>query len=184
MDLVGAWVRQLLGAGTATAIVPVTMLAALAVVLVGAGGFGGLGSFGQLFSGPRVSPAEEVAAREPQGTDARVAPPTIVASRTSTASRRRSERRPEKAPRARRARPHARITPGRPPRVGVAPPPALPPQAPPPPPTARPASRDRTQPVTDVLDRTVEAVRAVVGMVIEKLGQTVEKVIGPPPLGR
>ena len=36
MDLIGAWLRQLLQAGTAAALVPVAMVAALVVVLIGA----------------------------------------------------------------------------------------------------------------------------------------------------
>ncbi|HEV2776054.1 MAG TPA: HAMP domain-containing protein, partial [Solirubrobacteraceae bacterium] len=57
MNLVGAWLRQLLQAGTAAALVPVAMVAALVVVLVGAGGFGGLGALGQLVGGPQIAPA-------------------------------------------------------------------------------------------------------------------------------
>ena len=66
MDLVGAWLRQLLKAGTAAAIVPAAMVAALVVVIVGAGGFGGLGSLSQLVAGPQILPIEVAAAREPR----------------------------------------------------------------------------------------------------------------------
>jgi len=48
MDLVGAWLRQLLRAGTAAAIVPVALLAALLVIALGSGGLGGLGSLGEV----------------------------------------------------------------------------------------------------------------------------------------
>jgi len=182
MDLVGAWVRQLLAAGMAAAIVPVAMLAALAVVLVGAGGLGGLGSLEQLIGGPQISPAEEAAPRQGRSTDvARVAPPTLVVSRAPVAKRRAAA----PAREAPRPPPQARIQPAPPPLVGVAPPATLP-QTPaaPAPPAPRQNPRERTQPVTKLLETTVEGVRAVVEKVIDRLGQTVEKIIGPPPLGR
>ena len=74
MDLVGAWLRQLLQAGTAAALVPAAMVAALVVVLIGAGGFGGLDSLGQLVSGPQVTPAERLASRDRPGGRRDVAP--------------------------------------------------------------------------------------------------------------
>jgi hypothetical protein len=188
MDLVGAWLRQLLGAGTAAAIVPVAMLAALAVVLGAAGGFGGLGSLGQLIAGPKVSPTEQAAARQPQGTDgARVAPPTIVASRTPAARKpRRTSRRQGRRAQPPRTRPLARLPPIAAPLVGVARPAPAPPHSLPtsPRPAARPAPKDRTRPVTDLLDRAIGDVRAVVGKVIDRLAQTVGNVIGPPPQDR
>ncbi|HUR87021.1 MAG TPA: hypothetical protein VMY78_16935, partial [Solirubrobacteraceae bacterium] len=73
MDLVGAWLRQLLRAGTAAAIVPAAMVAALVVVLVGAGGFGGLSSLRQLVVGPTIPPA--VAGALPRPTDVGSIPP-------------------------------------------------------------------------------------------------------------
>jgi len=54
MDLVGAWLRQLLRAGTAAALVPVALLGALLVIAVGSGGLGGFDSLGQLVAGPAV----------------------------------------------------------------------------------------------------------------------------------
>jgi len=48
MDLVGAWLRRLLREGTAAAIVPVALLAALLVIALGSGGLGGLGSLGEV----------------------------------------------------------------------------------------------------------------------------------------
>jgi hypothetical protein len=187
MDLVGAWVRQLLGAGMAAAIVPIAMFAAVVVALVATGGFGGLGSLGQLIGGPQISPAEQAAVRQSQGTAvARVAPPTIVARVQSSQRRRTGAARDQGAGRQpHRARPFVRGHPLSPPLVGVGPPPAPPPQAPatPPRPVMRPTAREHTQPVTDLLEKTVGGVRAVVGRVIDRLGRTVEKVIGPPPLG-
>ncbi|HWC26576.1 MAG TPA: hypothetical protein VG474_08340, partial [Solirubrobacteraceae bacterium] len=79
MDLVGAWLRQLFRAGTAAALVPTALVAALVVVLVGAGGFGGLGSLGQLVTGPEVSPAERAAAGdEEQGGDPAPRSPAVA----------------------------------------------------------------------------------------------------------
>ena len=120
MDLVGAWLRQLLQAGTAAALVPAAMVAALAVVLVGAGGFGGLGAIGQLVAGPQISPAEEQA-RAGTGTSGRVRDLAPVAPALASES---------PAPR----RPAARTTP---PPVVV---------APPPPSRRRPRARARGRP--------------------------------------
>ncbi len=103
----GAWLRQLLRAGTAAAIVPVAMVAALVVVLVGAGGFGGLSSLRQLVIGPAIPPA--VAAAVPRPDDVgQIAPP---------------------APRPERPR----VTPASPPPPPPAATEAAPPAAPPPP---------------------------------------------------
>ena len=93
MDLVGAWLRQLMTAGTAAALVPVAMVAALAVVLVGAGGFGGLGALGQLVTGPQVTPAEATVARG-AGRAAAAAARSRPSRRPWPASRRSGGRRP------------------------------------------------------------------------------------------
>jgi len=78
MDLVGAWLRQLLRAGTAAAIVPVALLAALLVIALGSGGLGGLGSLGQLVAGPAVP---EIDATRPSAAEnVRVAPAAPGAS--------------------------------------------------------------------------------------------------------
>src|SRR4051795_2343706 len=82
MDLVGAWLRQLLRAGTAAALIPIAVVAALVVVVAGAGGLGGLGSLRQLVTGPEISPAQ--AGSAPPAPRARevalIAPPTLVAA--------------------------------------------------------------------------------------------------------
>lgn len=83
MDLVGAWLRQLLRAGTAVAIVPVALLAALLVVVLGSGGLGGLGSLGQLVAGPAV-PEMDVAGRAME----HVRPPPVAPGGGAAAPRR------------------------------------------------------------------------------------------------
>src|SRR5204862_8255823 len=81
MDLVGAWLRQLLRAGTAAALVPLAIVAAFVVVVAGAGGLGGLGSLRQLVTGPEISPLQEVAVVAPRERDAvLIAPPALVAA--------------------------------------------------------------------------------------------------------
>jgi hypothetical protein len=111
MLLVRAWRRQLLGGLGAALIVPVTLLAAL-VLLVFAGGFAGLGALGQAFSGPSLATAGQIgpSAARPARTISRAvlvalaAPGTgfaPAAGRTPTAA----------APRTGRAAPHPRVPP-------------------------------------------------------------------------
>ncbi|MFP5365172.1 MAG: hypothetical protein ACLGI5_20880 [Thermoleophilia bacterium] len=188
MDLVGAWLRQLLKAGTAAALVPAAMLAAVAVVLFGAGGFGGLGSLGQLLSGPQITPAERIASGDPAaGRDvAPVAPADAEASRRSAAAGRSQDRGGpvSRAPAPPRARPVVpAVDPGAPPRVRPPrvtplpppPPPAPPPAARPPPPTVK----ERTQVLVDKLKDTVGDVGTAVEEIVEGLGQTLGR-IGDP----
>lgn len=190
MDLVGAWLRQLLKAGTAAALVPAAMVAALVVVIVGAGGFGGLGSIGQLVSGPAVSPAEREVARVPGGG------PGVAPVSPAVASE--SERRPAPAaPRARatapapapapRSEPRSpAVDPGRPPTAR----PPLPPvieRPPPPPPPAPPAAprpptlKERTQVLGDKLKDTVGDLGTAVQEIVDGLDQTLGRIADPPP---
>jgi bla regulator protein blaR1 len=183
MDLVGAWLRQLLRAGTAAAIVPAAMVAALVVVLVGAGGFGGLGSLSQVVVGPEVAPEAAATARSEA--------PDIPAQPT---------RRPQRPAAERRTRPPA-VTPppavvapparpdNTPPPPPPAPPPAPPPPPPPPPPPAgpepepeavatpqKPALEQTTQAVVDGVDSTLDTVGELLVALIDRLGRLL-----PPP---
>jgi hypothetical protein len=188
MDLVGAWLRQLLRAGTAAAIVPAAMVAALVVVLVGAGGFGGLGSLRQVLVGPEISPAE---AGESGGRETDVAPiaptPQRPAAHRAVPRRPTAARTPVVAPPA-PPPPPRRVTP--PPRVPAVPPPPPPPPAiapepatPPPPPPAepvatpeRPALERTTQQFVDGVDHTLDTVGELLVTIIERLGRLL-----PPP---
>jgi len=186
MDLVGAWLRQLLKAGTAATLVPAAMVAALVVVLVGAGGFGGLPAIGQLLTGPQVSPAEQLAARD--GTGGRdVAPlaPADARARSAPdvprASRRSDARRPPRE--AQRPRRPA-VEPRDPPIVRAPPAPVLTAPAPPPQPAAparRPTLKQRVQTLGSKLKETVEDVGTTVREIVTALGETVERIIDPPP---
>jgi outer membrane biosynthesis protein TonB len=187
MDLVGAWLRQLLRAGTAAAIVPAAMVAALIVVLVGAGGFGGLGSLRQVLVGPEISPAETGAAGA-RGTDvAPIAPaPRRPATQRAAPRRAPAARTREAAPPA----PPRRVVP--PPRAPVVPPP--PPPSPPPPAISpepaipplpppehvataqRPAIERTTQQLVDGVDHTLDTVGELLVTIIKRLGRLL-----PPP---
>lgn len=191
MDLVGAWLRQLLKAGTAAAIVPAAMVAAVVVVIVGAGGFGGLGAIGQLVSGPAISPAEREVARVPGGGSdlAPVAP--AVASESV-------RRRAPAAPTGERVSPpppppDVRSEP-RPPAVDPGPPPTVRPprppvitRPPPPPPAAAPAVprpptlKERTQVLGDKLKETVGDVGTAVQEIVDVLRETLRRIVNPPP---
>jgi hypothetical protein len=183
MDLVGGWVRQLLGAGTVAALVPIAMLASLAIVLAGSGGIGGLGSLGQLVTGPQISKAEDVAsATTAQRTRdlALVAPRTIVAAVSPSA-------RPGAAGGSRRGagdeqtRPPTRREPLTPPVVAL--PPATPAPQPPaaPAPPAPPKPTSRAEQLVEALAETVDAVLGVVGEVIAGVGETLGRILGGPP---
>jgi outer membrane biosynthesis protein TonB len=182
MDLVGAWLRQLLRAGTAAALVPAAMVAALVIILLGTGGVGGLTSLRQVVAGPEV--AAQVAST---GSEA----PAVAGQ---------ARRRP--APRvvtttARRAPvPTPQVTP--PPPVApppVAPPPAAPPPpppppAPPPPPSApapppppenvatpeKPALEQTAQNLVNGVDGTLNTVGELLVALIDRLGRLL-----PPP---
>jgi hypothetical protein len=80
MLLVRAWRRQLLGGLGAALIVPVSLLAALAV-LAFAGGFAGLGALGQAFSGPSLTTAGQggAPAARPTHTISTAVPPALAA---------------------------------------------------------------------------------------------------------
>src|SRR5437016_1174365 len=77
MTLVRVWRGQLLGGVGASALVPVTLLASLAVLGL-AGGFGGLSALGQAFSGPSV-PGSAPHGAHP-GANARPVSATLVAA--------------------------------------------------------------------------------------------------------
>jgi hypothetical protein len=187
MDLVGAWLRQLLKAGTAATLVPAAMIAALVVVLVGAGGFGGLAALGQLLTGPQVSRAEQLAATDGAGrpdiapvapADARAAAPDVP-----PAVSRPDARRPVREVQPRR---RAVIEPRDPPLVRVPPPPVLAVPAPPPPPAvaapARPPTlKQRAQALGSKLREAVGDVGTAVREIVTALGETVERIIDPPP---
>ena len=189
MDLVGAWLRQLLRAGTVAALVPVAIVASLAVVVAGAGGIGGLGSLGQVVTGPDISPALRV---EPEATRgdrelALVAPPELVASAEPLSAPQApgaaSGASTDVAP---RPPPSGRVVTGRRP-ARPAPPPPITPLPPPAPPAAAPAparpptARERTGKVVEELGETVTE---VVGGAIGGLGETVGGLLGGPPPDR
>jgi len=190
MDLVGAWLRQLLQAGTAAALVPAAMVAALAVVLVGAGGFGGLGAIGQLVAGPQISPAE-VQARAGSATNARtrdLAPVAPALASESPARRRPAARTtpppvvvapPPTSPAPPGSRP--RPTPPRP----VAPPPPVAVAPPPPPAAAAPARpptlEQRTENAKAELKETVDELGTALEQIVVGLGNTLVDILGPPP---
>jgi outer membrane biosynthesis protein TonB len=190
MDLVGAWLRQLLKAGTAAALVPVAMVAALAVVLVGTGGFGGVKSLSQLVAGPQIAPADLVASADPDL--APVAPAVASESKPKPA---RAVRRKPVVPRVVRPAP-VPVTPPAAPRAPVTPTPK-PPAAPPPPastptptptptpaPSQQPTLKQATTNIVDGLKETVGGVGTVVGQIIEGTGQALVQLLGPkPPTG-
>jgi hypothetical protein len=195
MDLLNGWVRQLLGAGTVAALVPVAVVASLAVILAGSGGVGGLGSLGQLVTGPQISPAQQLVAATPraQATNGRdvalVAPPTLVADATAGRAQRPGTVR-ENAPapvHPAPAPPPGRVEPLTPPVVKptprpVAPPPAAAPQPFGPPPPPPPTTADRTGKAVDGLGNAVDEVVDGVGEVIGGLGETLGGILdGPPP---
>ncbi|MEA2154843.1 MAG: hypothetical protein QOE11_983 [Solirubrobacteraceae bacterium] len=182
MDLVGAWLRQLLRAGTAAALVPVAMVAALVVVLIGAGGFGGLSSLRQVVAGPKVSPTQVAQT----GRDT----PAV----TPRADRRRARPAPARPP---RVAPQAPVTPppATTPPPPVTPPPVTPPAprpppvvstppppAPPPPPPEqvatpeKPAIEQTTQQLVDGVDTTLDTVGELLVAIINRLGRLL-----PPP---
>jgi len=188
MDLVGAWLRQLLRAGTAAAIVPVALVAALLVIALGSGGLGGLGSLGQLVAGPAVP---EIDAASPSvAENVRVAPAAPggsdrararVAASTGRAS---GGRAPASAP-GRRAEPRSGTqiapTPGSSgvtapsapsaPSAPVAPPLAAGTSSPPPPPPPPAAGTQRPPELGAVLGSTVNGVVGGVQTLIDELGQ-------------
>jgi hypothetical protein len=184
MDPVGAWLRQLLKAGMAAALVPAAMLAALVVVLVGAGGFGGLGALGQLLSGPLISPAERLASsdRANRRDIAPVAPADPRAPARADAPAAPSARRtpPPPATGAREGRPL--IDPQGPPRVRPPPRPVLaaPPPPPPPPVARQPTLKERTRALGDKLKDTVGEVGMAVQEIVDALGQTLRRILNPP----
>ncbi|HVF79035.1 MAG TPA: hypothetical protein VNA28_12120 [Solirubrobacteraceae bacterium] len=192
MDLVGAWLRQLMQAGTAAALVPAAMVAALVVVLVGAGGFGGLSSIGQLVSGPQITPAEQIASSE-RGLGRDVAPLAPVGADVDRLPRAAAPARsdgPRESPRPPVAPPppprRGVVDPGLPPVVKPPPPPVLPPPPPPPapPPAAAPRPptlKDRTQVLGDKLKETVGEVGTAVQDIVDGLGQNLGRIINPPP---
>ncbi len=180
MDLVGAWLRQLLRAGTAAAIVPAAIVGALVVALVGAGGFGGLGSLRQVVAGPQISPTE-VAAAGPLAPD--VAPPARRPrpSRVATQPPRRAVTPPPVV-----VTPPAVVPPPVTPPPTVTPPPVAPPAppvvvAPPAPPEQvatpkEPALQQTTQAVVDGVDSTLDTVGKLLVALIDRLGRLL-----PPP---
>lgn len=187
MDFVGSWIRQLVKAGTAAALVPAAMVSALVVVVVGTGGLGGIGSLAQLVTGPQISTAERARAAAPADADevAIVAPPTIVAAAPAV----RSDPVP-RAPRATRPGPDRSAPSPAPAPAPGAPPAAVPPAAavpvdrpqPASPPAAPPTVSERTGPLVEELGATVEEVVVVLEKIIEGLGQIVDRILnGPPP---
>lgn len=188
MDLVGAWLRQLLKAGTAAALVPAAMVAALVVVLIGAGGFGGLGALGQLLTGPEVTPAERLASSDPSGGGdvAPVAPADpgeLQRADAPARTRPRSDAQPSPAPATPRPQREPAID-SREPIVKPPPPPPLPPPPPPPPPPAaarQPTLKERTQVLGDKLKDTVGEVGTAVQDIVDGLGQGLGRIVNPPP---
>jgi hypothetical protein len=183
MDLVGAWLRQVLRAGTAAAIVPTAMVAALVIVLVGAGGFGGLRSLRQIVAGPEISPGRTTGT--PAADVAPIAPPARRAAARRAA--------PPRAPvaTARAVTPPAPTPPARvvvtppppppPPPPAVIPPPAAAPVTPQPAPEPvatpeRPALEQATQQLVDGVDGTLDSLGELLVTVIRRLGRLL-----PPP---
>ncbi len=184
MDLVGAWLRQLLRAGTAAAIVPAAMVGALVVVLVGAGGFGGLGSLRQVVAGPEISPTQLATARPDAPA---VGPPARRPQRRAVTP-------PARQPAART--PAVTAPPPPPPQApAITPPPPPPPAqqptvpaqqpaAPPPPPAPpenvatpeKPALEQTTQQLVDGVDNTLDTVGELLVALIDRLGRLL-----PPP---
>jgi len=187
MNLVGAWLRQLLKAGTAAALVPTAIVAALVVVLVGTGGFGGLAAIGQLLTGPQVSRAEQVASSD--GADRRDVAPVAPADarRSPPPDVQRSSDAPARTPRRRTAPPQRRaaVDPQDPPIVRPPPRAVFAPPVPVSPPAAaaprRPTLKQRAQALGSKLKETVGVVGTAVREIVEALGKTVERIIEPPP---
>ncbi len=187
MDLVGAWLRQLLRAGTAAALVPVAIVASLAVVLVGGGGFGGLGALGQLVTGPQVTPAEATVARSAGpsrsgGVD--IAPVAPALAGESPDRRAPAVAAPPPPPPAPPPPPPPPAAPPPPP-PPVAPPPVVTAPPPPPPaavaPTRPPTLKERTDNLKEGLKETVGKVGTAVGQIVEGLGGALSDLLDPPP---
>ena len=184
MDLVAGWLRSVLKAGAAAALVPIAIVSALLVAVAGAGGLGGIGALGQIVTGPAVSSAPSVAGSS-GGSDAGervrdvaiVAPPELVAAVRPAAPPRRPGTTAQPAPR-RVVTPRDR-EPGRPPAPPPLPP--LPPEPPTPPPPPAPTEPVPTKPLVDQVGDAVGAVGTVVEEVVEGLGETVEGLLGGPP---
>ena len=189
MDLVGAWLRQLLQAGTAAALVPAAMVAALVVVLVGAGGFGGLGALGQLVGGPQISPAQlrAVAGAGTSSGAADLAPVAPALASESPARRRATVSPPSRPP---VVSPTPPAPPSRP-RPLPPPPPAAPPAppvvTPPPPPAAAaqparpPTLAERGENLEEGLKETVDEVGTALEQIVTGLGNVLNRVLGPGP---
>jgi hypothetical protein len=182
MDLVGAWLRQLLRAGTAAAIVPVVMLAVV-VVLISAGGFGGLKSLRQAVAGPEVS-STQIAVGGP-GAPAVTRRPAArrPAAAARPAARRAVAPRPQAAPPAPLPPPPVAPRPPPPPpptRLPTAPPLPAPPPPPPPENVATPevpALQKTTQQLVNGVDTTLDTVGELLVALIDRLG----RLLPPPP---
>jgi hypothetical protein len=194
MDLVGAWLRQLLRAGTLAALVPIAVVASLVVVVAGSGGVSGLGALGQVVTGPEISPPASIesAATPGEREAALVAPPDLVASARPLAATQTdagagagsNAAPPPPAPPSRRV--VIPRTPSKPtgPLPPITPPPLPPPPAVAPPPAHPPTARERTGKVVEELGETVGEVVGGVGEVIGGLGETLGGLLGGPPPGR
>jgi len=181
MDLVGAWRRQLFGAGMVAAVVPLAIVAALVVVVAGAGGLGGLGSLGQIISGPQISSAREAAersaAREPRDL-ALVAPAANAGAPAGTAGPAAPQAAPPLTEGTAPPPPARVVTPREPAGVRpVAPPPlAVPAPQPPAPPAAQPQPKNLATALESTVDKTVVLLEDVV----DNLGKTVDGLLGGP----
>lgn len=181
MDLVRAWLRQLLGAGAVAAIVPLAIVAALVVVVAGAGGLGGLGALGQLVTGPEISRAQRELARsaapEREPESALVAPPLAVAAVPKPTAPPATGTVPSGSERGAPPPPPPPLPPPPPP----PPPPLPPPPPPPPPPPAPPTAKERTDKLAEELGETVDDVVTGLGEVIGGLGETLGGILNAPP---
>lgn len=193
MDLVGAWLRQLLRAGTAAALVPAAIVGALVVVLVGAGGFSGLGALGQLVAGPEVAEVDrESGTAGGTSSGARDLAPVSPAITSESPPTRRPAAGPPPVTRVAPAPPPP--PPPRAPRPNPPPPPAkrpppvvAPPPPPPPPPNTAPAParpptlEERTRTTTEELKEAVDELGTAVGQIVEGLLNALGRMLGQPP---
>jgi hypothetical protein len=189
------WWRQGLRAWSASAIVPVAVLVAVAVLAIG-GGVGGVQRLGQLFSGPAVPSPVQAAGRVDVRTERHAALPHIparVMAGAAVATRAVRSAPVHAAPRRHAgAAPHARFTPpahqspGSAKPIQTKPPPQKPVTTtpPPPPPPPPPSPKTITRRVGDTVNKVVAPLPIVgptASKAIDTVVTTVDKVLPLPP---
>jgi hypothetical protein len=188
------WWRQGLRAWSASAIVPVAVLVAVAVLAIG-GGVGGVQRLGQLFSGPAVPSPVQAAGRVDVRTERHAVLPHIparVMAGAAAATRAVRSAPVHAAPRRHAAAaPHPRLqppahrTPGSAKPIHSKPPPQKPvtttPPPPPPPPSPPKTITHRVGEAVDKVVAPVPIVGPTATKAIDTVVSTVDKILPLPP---